>query len=65
VIEDTDKPRGSDWLGDCYFGTAAIPLPPPSEGEEPDPDDEMPEGGTPPDVVWMLGFDPAEYDKNE
>lgn len=50
---------GDDVLPDAHWGTATTPLPPVTEDDDPDPDDELlPE--TPPDVVAMLGFDPRD-----
>lgn len=48
---------------DARFGTAETPLPKwRDEPDEDDPDDDD-EIETPPDVIEMLGFDPAKYER--
>ena len=58
-----NKPAGAgDWLPDAHFGTATSPLPAPIPADKDvDPDDERLDH-TPPDVVMMLGFDPAKVE---
>jgi hypothetical protein len=43
---------------DAHFGAVDAPLPDWRKIDDPDPDDELIE--TPPDVIAMLGFDPAK-----
>ena len=48
-----------NWWPKAHFGTADAPLPEVvAEDDDFDPDDEEIE--TPPDVIMMLGFDPAK-----
>lgn len=42
----------------AHFGSVDAPLPDWRKIDDPDPDDELIE--TPPDVIAMLGFDPAK-----
>lgn len=55
--------REPRWLPFAHFGSVGAPLPDPEDGEEEDPDDE--ERDTPPDVIAMLGFDPATYSEGD
>lgn len=62
TAKDSDEPRAADWLPQAHFGgVIGAPGPPTGRDDEPDPDDK--EGRpTPPDLVFMLGFDPMDVD---
>jgi hypothetical protein len=58
--DDAAEPNA--WLPQAHFGTVGMPLPPLSgDDDSEDPDDEPLPGGTPPDVIMMLGFDPRNW----
>ena len=54
-----------DWLPDAHFGSVAeVPEAPPAPDDDEDPDDELLDE-TPPEVVMILGFDPALEDEGD
>lgn len=62
AAKDSDEPSAADWLPQAHFGgVIGAPSPPVGRDDEPDPDDEEVRP-TPPDVVFMLGFDPLDVD---
>ena len=54
-----------DWLPDAHFGgVSEVEEPAPEPDDDEDPDDELLDE-TPPEVVKMLGFDPALEDDGD
>jgi hypothetical protein len=47
------------WLPEAHFGSALAPLPEAMSTPDDD-DDDGEDEDVPPDVVWMLGFNPAD-----
>ncbi len=64
TAKNSDEPSAADWLPQAHFGRViGAPSPPVGRDDEPDPDDEEVHPA-PPDVVWMLGFDPLELNSS-